>query len=102
MKDEAPPSAERLTSARARKLELANDKLEYQFLDRSKVVAAMALVASGTEAALKRRLVVEWAKGISALDVGDGRGLGRRIHDLISSDMRALGDHFNDGTEAGT
>ena len=96
MKDEAPPSAERLTSARARKLELANDKLEYQFLDRAEVVAAMALVASGTEAALKRRLVVEWAKGISALDVGDGRGLGRRIHDLISADMRGLGDHFSD------
>ena len=96
MKDEAPPSAERLTSARARKLELANDKLEYQFLDRAEVVAAMALVAAGAEAALKKRLFVEWAKGISALDVGDGRGLGRRIHDELSADMRKLGDAFMD------
>ena len=96
MTDEAPPSAERLTSARARKLKLANDKLAYQFLDRAKVTAAMAEVAAGTAAALKRRLVVEWAKGISALDVGDGRGLGRRIHDELSADMRALGDAFMD------
>ena len=96
MKDEAPPSAERLTSARARKLELANDKLEYQFLDRAEVVAAMALVASGTEAALKKRLFVEWSREIAKLDVGDGRGLGRRIHDELSADMRTLGDAFMD------
>ena len=96
MSDEAPPSAERLTSARARKLKLSNDKLEYQFLDRAKVAAAMALVASGTEAALRKRLVTEWSREIAKLDVGDGRGLGRRIHDELSADMRALGDHFND------
>ena len=96
MSDEAPPSAERLTLARARKLELANDKLEYQFLDRSKVTAAMALVAAGTEAALTKRLVVEWSREIAKLDVGDGRGLGRRIHDELSADMRALGDRFMD------
>ena len=96
MSDEAPPSAERLTLARARKLELANDKLEYQFLDRSKVTAAMALVAAGTEAALKKRLVKEWSLEISRLDIGDGRGLGRRIHDELSADMRKLGDHFSD------
>ena len=96
MSDEAPPSAERLTLARARKLELANDKLEYQFLDRSKVTAAMALVAAGTEAALTKRLVVEWSREIAKLDVGDGRGLGRRIHDELSADMRALGDAFMD------
>ena len=96
MKDTAPPSAERLVAARARKLQLANDALAYQYLDRAEVVAAMALVASGTEAALKRRLVVEWSREIAKLDVGDGRGLGRRIHDLLSADMRALGDRFND------
>ena len=100
--NDAKPSAERLVAARARKLQLANDALAYLYLDRAEVVAAMALVAAGTETALKKRLFVEWAKGISRLDIGDGRGLGRRIHDLISSDMRALGDHFNDGTEAGT
>ena len=94
--NDAKPSAERLVAARARKLQLANDALAYQYLDRAEVVAAMALVAAGTEAALKKRLFVEWAKGISALDVGDGRGLGRRIHDLISADMRGLGDHFSD------
>ena len=96
MSDEAPPSAERLTSARARKLKLSNDKLEHQFLDRAKVVASMALVAAGTEAALRKRLVTEWSRDISKLDVGDGRGLGRRIHDELSSDMRALGDRFID------
>ena len=100
--NDAKPSAERLVAARARKLQLANDALAYQYLDRAEVVAAMALVAAGTETALKRRLVKEWSLEISRLDIGDGRGLGRRIHDLISSDMRALGDHFNDGTEAGT
>ena len=96
MKDTAPPSAERLVAARARKLQLANDALAYQYLDRAEVVAAMALVASGTEAALKKRLVKEWSLEISRLDIGDGRGLGRRIHDLISADMRGLGDHFSD------
>ena len=96
MKDEAPPSAERLVAARARKLQLANDALAYQYLDRSKVAAAMALVAAGTESALKRRLVKEWSLEISRLDVGDGRGLGRRIHDELSADMRKLGDHFHD------
>ena len=95
MKDTAP-TPERLVAARSRKLELANNALEYLYLDRSKVIAAMALVASGTEAALKKRLVKEWSLEISRLDIGDGRGLGRRIHDLISADMRGLGDHFSD------
>ena len=94
--NDAKPSAERLVAARARKLQLANDALAYQYLDRAEVVAAMALVAAGTEAALKKRLVKEWSLEISRLDIGDGRGLGRRIHDLISSDMRALGDAFMD------
>ena len=96
MKDTAPPSAERLVAARARKLQLANDALAYQYLDRSKVAAAMAEVAKGTEAALRKRLVTEWSREIAKLDVGDGRGLGRRIHDELSADMRALGDHFHD------
>jgi len=96
MSDTAPPSAERLVAARTRRLELANNALEFLYLDRAKVVSSMALVAAGTEAALKKRLFVEWAKGISALDVGDGRGLGRRIHDELSADMRKLGDHFHD------
>ena len=94
--NDAKPSAERLVAARARKLQLANDALAYQYLDRAEVVAAMALVAAGAEAALKKRLFVEWAKEISRLDIGDGRGLGRRIHDELSADMRKLGDHFND------
>ena len=94
--NDAKPSAERLVAARARKLQLANDALAYQYLDRAEVVAAMALVAAGTETALKRRLVKEWSLEISRLDIGDGRGLGRRIHDLISADMRGLGDHFSD------
>ena len=96
MKDTAPPSAERLVAARARKLQLANDALAYQYLDRAEVAAAMALVAAGTEAALKKRLVKEWSLEISRLDIGDGRGLGRRIHDELSADMRALGDAFMD------
>ena len=96
MNDTAPPSAERLVAARARKLQLANDALAYQYLDRAEVVAAMALVAAGTEAALKKRLVKEWSLEISRLDIGDGRGLGRRIHDELSADMRKLGDAFMD------
>ena len=94
--NDAKPSAERLVAARARKLQLANDALAYQYLDRAEVVAAMALVASGTEAALKKRLVKEWSLEISRLDIGDGRGLGRRIHDELSADMRKLGDAFMD------
>ena len=94
--NDAKPSAERLVAARARKLQLANDALAYQYLDRAEVVAAMALVAAGTETALKRRLVKEWSLEISRLDIGDGRGLGRRIHDELSADMRALGDRFMD------
>ena len=94
--NDTAPSAERLVAARARKLQLANDALAYQYLDRAEVVAAMALVAAGTEAALTKRLVVEWSREIAKLDVGDGRGLGRRIHDELSADMRKLGDHFND------
>ena len=94
--NDTAPTAERLVAARARKLQLANDALAYQYLDRAEVAAAMALVAAGTEAALKKRLVKEWSLEISRLDIGDGRGLGRRIHDLISADMRGLGDHFSD------
>ena len=94
--NDTAPTAERLVAARARKLQLANDALAYQYLDRAEVVAAMALVASGTEAALKKRLVKEWSRDISKLDVGDGRGLGRRIHDELSADMRKLGDRFMD------
>ena len=96
MNDTAPPSAERLVAARARKLQLANDALAYQYLDRSKVAAAMAEVAKGAEAALEKRLVKEWSLEISRLDIGDGRGLGRRIHDELSADMRKLGDAFMD------
>ena len=94
--NDTAPSAERLVAARARKLQLANDALAYQYLDRAEVVAAMALVAAGAEAALKKRLFVEWSLEISRLDVGDGRGLGRRIHDELSADMRKLGDAFMD------
>ena len=94
--NDTAPSAERLVAARARKLQLANDALAYQYLDRSKVAAAMAEVAKGAEAALKKRLVKEWSLEISRLDIGDGRGLGRRIHDELSADMRKLGDAFMD------
>ena len=94
--NDTAPTAERLVAARARKLQLANDALAYQYLDRAEVAAAMALVAAGTEAALKKRLVKEWSLEISRLDIGDGRGLGRRIHDELSADMRKLGDAFMD------
>ena len=93
---DAKPTAERLVAARARKLQLANDALAYQYLDRSKVIAAMAEVAKGAESALTKRLVTEWSREISRLDIGDGRGLGRRIHDELSADMRALGCRFMD------
>ena len=93
---DAKPTPERLVAARARKLQLANDALAHLYLDRAKVVSAMAEVAKGTEAALRKRLVTEWSLEISKLDIGDGRGLGRRIHGLISADMRGLGDHFSD------
>jgi hypothetical protein len=95
MKDTAP-TAERLVAARARKLQLANDALAYLYLDRAKVIASMAEVAAGAESALRKRLVTKWSREIATMDVGDGRGLGRRIHDELGADMRALGDHFHD------
>ena len=43
---DAKPTPERLVAARARKLQLANDALAHLYLDRAKVVSAMAEVAN--------------------------------------------------------
>ena len=88
------PTLERLAEARTRKLQLANDRLAADYIDRVRIVQHLDAVLAEARDILDRRLAREWPTAVSSLTVPDAIGYGKRLGDEIRKDLRELATHF--------
>ena len=87
MKPSTSPES-RLIRARTRKIKIGNDRLSADYIDRARFLRDLARIDVGSRKTFDRRITDEWSLAITSLDVPSGRGLGRRVEDLIIHDLK--------------